>query len=456
MKKAFLILSMAMMLVSCQQPKQENPVLTVEGGQITGVINEAGDVISYKGIPYAAQPVGDLRWKKPQPVEPWQGVKECNEFGNASFQQWPEADSFTGKEFYYEGKKPMGEDCLYLNVWTPKDAAGDTKANLPVAFYIHGGGFTIGLSNHCALDGEFWAQKDVVTVLINYRLGHMGFFCHPLLSQEDPDGVSGNYGLYDQLAALRWVRENIQQFGGDPDNITVFGQSAGAMSVKDLLISPLTDGMIAKAIMQSGGGIGSPLGGSSASRNDSIGKVMMDLGGYTTLEQIRKVSYDEMVSLADRLKQETGLSAVTSPYADGVIMTGSVYDAIQDRSIKDIPYIIGATADDMPFGKGEVLNEFCREINRIGSHKIYQYEFARRLPGDDSGAFHGSDLWFTFHTVGRNWRPWTEADYALSEKMVTLWTNFAKYGNPDGDGAADGIWPAWSDENPFILKLDVE
>jgi len=436
-------------LYSCQS----NKILTVEGGKISGVENAAGDVISFKGIPYAAPPVGELRWVKPQPVEVWEGVRDCSDYGNASWQVWNSPDTFTGKEFYYEGPKPMGEDCLYLNVWAPKKTVGDTKAYLPVAMYIHGGGFTIGLSNHCALDGEYWAQQGVVTVIINYRLGHLGFFCHPLLSAEDPDGVSGNYGLYDQLAALKWVYNNIAQFGGDPNDITVFGQSAGAMSVKDLVTSPLAEGLISKAIMQSGGGIGGPGVSGVSIQNDLVGKEMMDFGGYTTLEQMRALSPEEMAELANRFSQETGKRPVTSPYEDGVIITKDIEEAIADHSMMNIPYIIGATADDLPFGKGVVLDEFCSAIVEANSQPVYQYEFARRLPGDDSGAFHGSDLWYTFHTVGRNWRPWTPEDYALSEKMISYWTNFVKYGDPNGENL--DIWESYTPESKFKMVLDV-
>lgn len=446
------VLFLGLVFTSCA----DKTILSVEGGKISGVLNEKGDVMMYKGIPYAAPPVGDLRWVKPQPVLPWEGIRACNDYGLASWQVWNSLESFTGKEFYYKGPQPMGEDCLTLNVWTPKWAAGNAKAKLPVAMYIHGGGFTIGLSNHCALDGEYWAQQDVVTVIINYRLGNLGFFCHPLLSQEDQDGVSGNYGLYDQLAALDWICNNIESFGGDPNNITVFGQSAGAMSVKDLIISPLAKGKIAKAIMQSGGGVGGPGNSGVSVQNDIIGQEMMEFGGYTTLEQMRALTPEQLNDLANRFAAETGKKAVTSPYVDGVIMTEDMEQAIEDGSILDIPYIIGATADDLPFGKGVVLDEFCNLINEHNTQPIYQYSFDRKLPGDDSGAFHGSDLWYTFHTVGRNWRPWTEEDYALSEQMIKYWTNFVKFGDPNGPENSETTWPAYTIPNPFKMIFDVK
>jgi len=183
---------------------------------------------------------------------------------------------------------------------------------------------------------------------------------------------------------------------------------------------------------------------------------MMDFGGYTTLEQMRSITPEELNDLAIKFTAETGKRPVTSPYVDGVIVTEDMEDAIADGTILDIPYIIGATADDLPFGKGAVLDEFCNLINEHNTQPIYQYSFDRNLPGDDSGAFHGSDLWYTFHTVGRNWRPWTDADYALSEEMIEYWTNFVKYGDPNGAAGSETTWEAYTLPNPFKKSLNVK
>ncbi|MBO7553152.1 MAG: carboxylesterase family protein, partial [Bacteroidaceae bacterium] len=232
----------AAILTACggaQQQKDLNPVLTVEGGQIQGVLTDSTQVMVYKGIPYAAPPVGNLRWKKPQSVVPWQGVKVMDTFSAASVQAAHNAGEFYTEEFYFGGDPEFSEDCLYLNVWAPAGTLGDTNAKLPVAMWVHGGAYSAGWGHEITMDGDAWAQRGVILVTINYRLGMLGFLSHPLLSA-DEDGTSGNYGLYDQIAALKWVRNNIAQFGGDPQNITIFGQSAGASSIRNLCASPLS------------------------------------------------------------------------------------------------------------------------------------------------------------------------------------------------------------------------
>jgi para-nitrobenzyl esterase len=209
---SLLTLVFATLLVGCAE---QNPVLDIEGGQVIGVPTATEGVISYKGIPYAAAPVGELRWKAPQPVEAWEGVLTAEEYGPAGWQTDKTPGEFYQKEFFWEGDPERSEDCLYLNIWTP--AAGRNK-KLPVAMWIHGGAYTQGFGHEVEFDGEAWADKGVVLVTINYRLGIFGFYSHPVLSAESPDGVSGNYGILDQLAALTWVKNNIAAFGGDPDN----------------------------------------------------------------------------------------------------------------------------------------------------------------------------------------------------------------------------------------------
>ncbi|MEJ2507111.1 MAG: carboxylesterase family protein, partial [Ignavibacteriaceae bacterium] len=222
----FLLICMLSVLISCSK-QDSNPVLTIEGGQVIGVQTPTNGIIAYKGIPFAAPPVSDLRWKEPQPVVPWEGVKVADKYGDAAEQVTWDPNSFYGKEWRASGSVPFSEDCLYLNVWTP--AAGKTDKKLPVAMWIHGGGYREGFAFEPEMDGgEDWASRGVILVTVTYRLGVLGFFTHPLLSAESPHDVSGNYGLLDQVAALKWIHNNIEQFGGDPNNITIFGQSAGA------------------------------------------------------------------------------------------------------------------------------------------------------------------------------------------------------------------------------------
>ena len=222
----FLLICMLLTLISCKE-KDSNPVLNIEGGRVIGVQTPTKGVIAYKGIPFAAPPVGNLRWKEPQPVVPWEGVKAADKYGDAAEQVTWEPESFYGREWRASGSVPFSEDCLYLNIWTP--AAGQTNKKLPVAMWIHGGGYREGFAFEPEMDGgEDWASHGVILVSVTYRLGIIGFFSHPLLSAESPHHVSGNYGLLDQVAALKWIHNNIEQFGGDPGNITIFGQSAGA------------------------------------------------------------------------------------------------------------------------------------------------------------------------------------------------------------------------------------
>ena len=257
MKKLLLWMPLMALLMSCtcSDDGALSPVLTIEGGQVQGVRTENPGVYAFRGIPYAAAPIGDLRWREPQPVEAWDSVKVCDKFGHPGYQavHYP---GFYTSEWGYGDEAPYSEDCLYLNVWTK--APGQTEKKLPVALWIHGGGYREGWGSEPEFDGQEWASKDVVLVTINYRLGIFGFMTHPELSAESPHHVSGNYGILDQIQSLKWVKENIAQFGGDPNNVTIFGQSAGAGSVRTLCESPLARGLFHKAVIMSGGGINIP------------------------------------------------------------------------------------------------------------------------------------------------------------------------------------------------------
>jgi para-nitrobenzyl esterase len=235
-----MVLSVCALLVTVTGCGADDPAPTVriESGRISGALGDDG-VRVYRGIPFAAPPVGDLRWRPPQPVEAWDGVRECIEFGPAC----PQPASMIG-----DTPALQDEDCLYLNVWT---AAADEP--LPVMVWIHGGGCTTGAGSQSVYDGARFARRGVVLVTINYRLGPLGYLAHPLLSAESGHGVSGNYGLLDQIATLQWVQRNIAQFGGDPDCVTIFGESAGAQSVCWLMVSPLAEGLFHRAIAESGG-----------------------------------------------------------------------------------------------------------------------------------------------------------------------------------------------------------
>ncbi len=434
-----LILPLLLLAASCTQ---QNYVVSVEGGQLQGVPSEAAGVVVYKGIPYAAPPVRDLRWQAPQPVQPWEGVKVCDTFGPIAPQPGNKPGTFYGDEFYWQGTPEESEDCLYLNVWAPANAIGK-GAKLPVAMWIHGGAYMNGYGYEVTMDGDQWAKRDVILVTINYRLGTLGFLSHPELTAEQ--GQSGNYGTMDQIAALQWVKDNIEAFGGDPSRITIFGQSAGAMSVKTLLVSPLSRNLMAGAIIQSGGGLNTrgltPDG--SQEQYDAMGKAAMDKAGLTDLAAMRAASTEEI----------RAVQGWFMPHPDGKVVTGSFEEAFFDGSISQAPIMIGYNKDDYEGLGGASVDEFCALRDSLGC-TVYEYEFLRELPTDEAhpasakGAFHSAELWYIFGTLNRSWRPFVEADYALSSRMLDAWTDFCKFGNPG--------WPAYGHDGSFKETFDIE
>jgi len=448
MYKKLIIALAALVMVACSTGKVVDTV-KVEGGRLQGVLTENPEVMIFKGVPYAAAPVGDLRWELPQPVTPWKGVKVADTFGSPAIQPGRAPGSFYYIEFQPEPLLPQSEDCLYLNIWTPADAVGHPDAKLPVAMWIHGGAYYNGCGSDVAFDGEAWATRGVILVTINYRLGPLGFFSHPELSAENSYGASGNQGIYDQLAAIKWIHSNIAQFGGDPGNLTVFGQSAGAASVKTLVSSPLTKGLISKAIIQSGGGVGGfPLGNERSDITpafyDNAGKAAMDAAGFDTMEKMRAIPADDLFKIQ-------GLRGNT--HVDGNLIVEGFDQAAYNNDLLDIPYMIGSNGDD---SGAEGMREGCARFGAVrdslSKQPAYVYFFDRKLPGDDAGAFHSAELWYMFHTLGRSWRPMEEHDFALSEEMMDFWTNFTKYGNPNGKDV-DGEWKPYTRSNPYVELL---
>lgn len=425
--------------------------VSVTGGQISGVVGADPNITVYKGIPYAAPPVGDLRWKKPQPVKPWQGVRRCDTFGAASLQADHQAGTFYWKEFYQDGDPVRSEDCLYLNVWTPTK---DETAKLPVIVWIHGGGYMAGFGHEIEFDGTAYARQNVLLVTLNYRLGMCGFLAHPLLTKENGGKGSGNYGFYDQIAAIQWVHDNIQKFGGDPANVTIMGQSAGAGSVQTLVSSPLTKGLFQRAIIQSGGGLGGIISAKSLADAEAQGKQMWEAAGITTLEDMRKYPAEKFQEVLMKyyatLKTFTGLPF--DPCVDGELLTAPLNEVALNGEEHDISYLIGFTSEDiLPPVMRKAAIDWSLLLENQGRKPAYVYCFSRDLPGEDmpgdqkagafgdmKGAFHSAELWYMFGTLDRCWRPMTAEDHALSNRMVKYWTNFARTGNPNGDGV-----PAW-------------
>ena len=415
-----------------------NTIMT-KCGEIRGTTCQWDGVVAYKGIRYATAG----RWEYPTPVTHWDGVYEATEYGNCSYQ--PRAfyneEEVIEKVFYYnEFRKgatyTYDDDCLFLNIWVPETATPASK--LPVIFYIHGGGYKGGCAHEKHFDGPVWPTKDVIAVTCNYRLGPMGYMCLPELEAEA--GHTGNYGMFDQICALQWVRDNIEAFGGNADDITIFGQSAGAMSVFNLCISPLTDGMFTKAAMNSGGGV-SKLMNSNATTKDRYEfweKVMEDCG-CKNVEELRALDVEKLFASFQKIsKTSPKYAMVAAPCIDGIALTMSGLDAADKGIQKDIPYMMGSTSQDMmPVFIGGMAKDWCIRQDKQGKQPSYCWFFDRKLPGDENGAWHSSELWYFFGTLKNGWRPFTEHDYKISDAMATALCNFAKNGNPNGDGLSN-------------------
>ena len=386
------------------------PIITTKQGAVQGTLSQDGKALIFRGVPYAQPPVGSLRFARPQEHEPWEGPRDCTQFSPRCPQCDLTAMDFYSKEFYDEMVPPEDEDCLYLNVWTPADAQPGSK--LPVLFWIHGGAFMHGCGSEKEFDGEGMARKGVILVTVNYRVNVFGFFAHPDLEAETPERVSGNYGILDQIFALQWVRENIAAFGGDPEKVTIAGQSAGCMSVQALVSSPLSKGLL------------------------------------------RQVPWGKLRDAAYAVQGE-GLS--WTPHVDGWLLPATTDALAEAGAIHDIPYMIGSTGNDI--GDGKLLQEsgarWCENLLKLGRTPAWFYYFDRKLPGDSAGAFHSCELWYEFETMNRCWRPWEDCDWELSQTMSSYWANFVKTGDPNGPGLPE--WKAYTGENtqPMVLAEQV-
>ena len=427
-------------------------------GMIKGV--QEGSCLVFKNIPYAKPPVKELRFKRPVEMDPWEGVMDCTTFGNITLQDLPGNEQpwekLYYKEFYSDPKylRKMSEDCLNLNIWTAPGARPEDK--MPVAFWIHGGGFAGGYSSEIEFDGEAFVKQGVILVTVEYRCGVLGFLAHPWLSAEDDMGVSGNYGIFDQIAALNWVYDNIPVFGGDPDNITVFGQSAGCMSTQVLISSELTGDRIAKAILQSGVQVNSGiLAAPTLKEEEAYGERIAEIAGVSSLDELRSIPAEKFLEakrkfdmeilttfIEQGMKGENWMKLV--PNVDGYLLKDNVRAILKKGEIKKIPYMAGCVADDLGTTEedrkehipGILLDEcrdFCRNAYKAGCPDAFCYVFSRELP-DENGtsvqAFHSAELWYMFGTLNRCWRPMKEQDQLLSQEMTAAWVNFMKTGMP--------------------------
>jgi len=401
--------------------------IKVDGGMISGVMNATDDVHEFKGIPFAAPPVGKLRWKAPRPVIPWKGVKVCDRFGPSPMQKDPVPFSMWSAEWLIP-KEPISEDCLYLNVWT---GATDPKERRPVLLWIYGGGFVSGGSAVPIYDGDAMAKKGVVVVSCNYRVGIFGFFAHPELTAESPHNASGNYGLLDQIAALQWVKKNIAAFGGDPDNVTIDGQSAGSVSVNCLVASPLARNLFQKAIGESGAVFTSK--SPSLQRAEENGEKLLQLLQVDGISDLRAMPADELLRRAWGSRE---------PIVDGYVLPEAVADLFKEEKENNVALLTGWNQDesDTVFG---VQNYTWANIESEQGRKVYVYRFARKPPATGEykkyGAFHSGEVPYVFDNLRLVDRPWEPIDHQLATLMSTYWANFVKTGDPNGEGL-----PAWA------------
>ena len=420
-------------------------------GPITGCGCQWPGVAAYKGIRYATAG----RWEYPTPVTRWEGTYQATAYGAACYQprSFYDEAQVPEKAFYYNEFRrgehyDYSEDCLFLNIWTPADAGPDAK--LPVLFYIHGGGFTGGCGHEKHFDGPAWPTKGVVAVTVNYRLGPLGFACLPELSAEA--GHTGNYGLYDQLCALQWVHDNIAAFGGDPDRVTLMGQSAGAMSVQQLCLSPLTRGLAAGAVMSSGGGVGEEFAATPAPDHYAFWQAVMRRAGCADLAEFRALAPQALFAAWQQEKAADGGRMRTAPVIDGRLIPRDGMAAARRGDQLPIPYLMGSTSEDIvPPIVHRMAKGWCRLQADQGRPAAYAWFFDRRLPGDGNGAWHSSDLWYWFGTLDHCWRPMTAKDRLLSEQMVQYLTNFARTGDPNGGGLPR--WEAVRKGQSKVLRL---
>ena len=462
-------------------------VIELDSGSITGVpVAQDPSVTVYKGIPYAAPPVGQLRWKPPQPIKAWTGVKPMDEFGNTCLQ--PKG---------WGSNNGMSEDCLYLNVWTP---AKSKDEKLPVMVWIHGGGFTAGSGR--LGNGQGLAKKGVVLVSINYRLGPLGFFAHPLLSKESDKGVSGNYGILDMVCALKWVQRNIGQFGGDCGNVTIFGESAGGAAVYILCSTDLTKDLVHKAIAESpwvtDGSI-APLTKPAYDREsvEATGIRIANIfckDSEPTLDKLRDIDAEELV---DRTSKGFRLPAAV----DGYVMKDNPANLFENGLQRSIPFMAGTNTDEGTMFSGGAEELTVEEYNAeardqykdsaadiLGIYPVsskdqikqavnqsindvwfaqptrwmvrhmsrknkdtYLYHFAHKsLNWPAGGSAHAAELAFVF---GREEpEKQTPSFKKLSNSMMTYWTNFAKTGNPNAKGLPE--WPCYQESTDLNIVLD--
>ncbi|MEO7975637.1 carboxylesterase family protein [Flavobacterium sp.] len=454
--------------------------IKVSEGKLQGTAENGLTV--FKGVPFAAPPIGDLRWHAPMPPAKWEGIRLANSFAPAPMQG---------------GNPPSGksEDCLYLNIWSPAKSA---KEKVPVLVWIYGGGFNFGATSEATYNGEKLAKKGVILVSIAYRVGQLGFMAHPELSKENPQNVSGNYGILDMIAGLKWVKENIKSFGGDPDKVTIFGESAGGIAVSMLCASPKAKGLFQGAISQSGGSFGpsriTTYPGENMKRlsvAEKAGEEYMKNSGFTSIAEMRKLPVDKLPAV----------KGLAWPIVDGIVIPDDQYKLYEAGKFNDTPILVGYNSDEGAsfsppktpeeyikgvenrYGKfSKVLIEaypagetyvpktardlardaafgwqtwsWARLHSKIGKSKVFYYYFDQHpenpvgSPNAGHGSHHGQEVAYVFEQLNSKNPQTTQTDLAISDAMGTYWTNFAKYGDPNGNNLPK--WPAFNNDGKVM------
>lgn len=500
MTNKFSNLFIILMVCSIQSIAQTaSDTISLHQGLLSGILSSDQQIRIYKGIPYASPPIGNFRWKEPQPPEHWQGIRAADHFGNSAMQNTAPRNPWTAE---YINELPISEDCLYLNIWAPKK-----PKKLAVLVFIHGGGYTEGAGYTRITDGENLAKSGIIVVSINYRLGIFGFFTHPELTRESKYHASGNYGLMDQIAALRWIQDNIAAFGGDPGRVTICGQSAGAGCVHDLIVSPLSKGLISGGIAESGSDLIPrtpmlPLELAEKACSDFASGI-----GLYSIKELRAIPADELLSFTKKLP------GILRPVIDGWILPELVPAIYRKGKQNDVPILTGINADEgsskSNYGKlsadewkrqakqlyGDMYGDFdqlyssasdtaasssdseaaraqiemardnglaslvlwAEAHNEASRAHTYLYYFTHPIPWPQNpqyGAFHSAELPYVFNNLDRLDRPWALSDRQLASTISSYWVNFINSGNPNGPGL-----PPWHPVNSSrreILNIDVK
>lgn len=429
---------------------------TVKQGIVEGLPAADPRITSYKGIPFAKPPVGDLRWHAPVPADPWEGTFKAWNFSAIPVQPTPyyNPDDIYCREWSVDKDIAISEDCLTLNVWTP---AVTYKEKLPVYVWIYGGGWQTGFTAEMEFDGERIARRGIVVVTMNYRLNVFGFLCHPEITAENPDAPA-NFGLLDQRLAMQWVKDNIAAFGGDPENITIGGQSAGGGSVLNQ-IAHGHDNLFKRALVDSGMIIDDKMAifkPKSLKEGEQAGVDFFNFLGVRNLKEAREL---DTQFLRDKWEEYGGWAKSVSiwlPIQDDRFVRGDFYALLKEKKFEPVPIIAGQTTDEFRIPVPEtdktvgVVKEsiwkYEEALEAFGSKPdTWMYEFDVPIPGwDNPGKFHSVDLWFWFETLAKCWRPFTGVHYDISRQMCNYLCNFIKTGNPNGIDYEENRLPEWN------------